>query len=134
MEDWKYHPTYSGCPQGGIISPLLANIYLNELDKFAEKIASDFYQPRQRAYTPEYSKISGQIKKVKRRLKTAVGEEKCELLKLQKQLRKAGLFRLSYGVQLFENPGGKAQDHCPANPKIIQGREEMGCDLPDRKG
>ena len=38
MEDWKYHPTYSGCPQGGIISPLLANIYLNELDKFAEKI------------------------------------------------------------------------------------------------
>ena len=38
------------------------------------------------------------------------------------------------GVQLFENPGGKAQDHCPANPKIIQGREEMGCDLPDRKG
>lgn len=88
MEDWKYHPTYSGCPQGGIISPLLANIYLNELDKFAEKIASDFYQPRKRAYTTEYSNISGQIKKVKRLLKTAVGEEKCELLKLQKQLKK----------------------------------------------
>ena len=33
MEDWKFYGTYSGCPQGGIISPILANIYLNELDK-----------------------------------------------------------------------------------------------------
>lgn len=88
MEDWKYHPTYSGCPQGGIISPLLANIYLNELDKFAEKIASDFYQPRERVYTKEYNKITGQIAKIRKLLKTAVGKEKCELLKLQKQLKK----------------------------------------------
>lgn len=34
MEDWTYHKTYSGTPQGGILSPLLANIYLNELDQF----------------------------------------------------------------------------------------------------
>ena len=32
MENWKYHKTYSGTPQGGIISPLLANIYLHELN------------------------------------------------------------------------------------------------------
>jgi len=36
MLDWKYHDTLSGTPQGGIISPLLANIYLNELDRFVE--------------------------------------------------------------------------------------------------
>lgn len=36
MEDWRYYDTLSGTPQGGIISPLLANIYLNELDKFVE--------------------------------------------------------------------------------------------------
>ncbi len=88
VEDWKYHSTYSGCPQGGIISPILANIYLNELDKFAEKAANDFYQPRKRVYTTEYNKISGQINKVKKQLKTAVGEEKCELRKLEKQLKK----------------------------------------------
>jgi group II intron reverse transcriptase/maturase len=37
IEDWKHHRTYSGTPQGGILSPLLANIYLNELDQFVEQ-------------------------------------------------------------------------------------------------
>ncbi len=29
MEDWRYQQTYSGTPQGGIVSPILANIYLH---------------------------------------------------------------------------------------------------------
>ncbi len=37
MEDWKQHETLSGCPQGGIISPILSNIYLDKLDKFVEE-------------------------------------------------------------------------------------------------
>jgi RNA-directed DNA polymerase len=32
MEDWVLGRTYSGTPQGGVVSPLLANIYLHELD------------------------------------------------------------------------------------------------------
>jgi len=32
MEEGKYHETNSGTPQGGVISPLLANLFLNELD------------------------------------------------------------------------------------------------------
>jgi len=27
LEDWRYHATYSGSPQGGVVSPILANIY-----------------------------------------------------------------------------------------------------------
>ena len=49
MENWKYHKTYSGTPQGGIISPLLANIYLHELDKFVMKLKEDFDKPNKSA-------------------------------------------------------------------------------------
>jgi group II intron reverse transcriptase/maturase len=37
MERWEYRPTLSGTPQGGVISPLLANIYLDRLDQFVEQ-------------------------------------------------------------------------------------------------
>lgn len=87
MEDWKYHTTYSGCPQGGIVSPILANIYLNELDKFAKKTAEDFYQPRKKVYTVEYNRVAGLIAKTRKQLKTATGQEKPALLKLQKELK-----------------------------------------------
>ncbi|MBT7915274.1 group II intron reverse transcriptase/maturase [Candidatus Bathyarchaeota archaeon] len=33
VEDGQWHPTMQGTPQGGVISPLLANIYLHELDR-----------------------------------------------------------------------------------------------------
>jgi retron-type reverse transcriptase len=41
LEDWKYNKTYSGTPQGGVLSPLLANIYLDKLDKYAEETVKE---------------------------------------------------------------------------------------------
>ena len=37
LEDWQYHETLSGCPQGGVVSPILSNIYLSKLDDFVER-------------------------------------------------------------------------------------------------
>ena len=87
MEDWQYHTTYSGCPQGGIVSPLLANIYLNELDKFVEKMSKEFYRPKERYRTPEYDTILHQQVKARKQLKTAKGAEKAALQKQLKTLK-----------------------------------------------
>ena len=40
LQEWDYRPTLSGTPQGGMVSPLLANIYLDRLDKFVEQATS----------------------------------------------------------------------------------------------
>ena len=36
LEDWEYQETLSGVPQGGVVSPVLCNIYLHKLDEFVE--------------------------------------------------------------------------------------------------
>ncbi len=56
LEDWKYHRTYSGTPQGGILSPILANIYLNELDNKVEQLASLFYKKADHCRSRIYEK------------------------------------------------------------------------------
>jgi group II intron reverse transcriptase/maturase len=37
LEDWQYRDTPSGTPQGGVVSPVLSNIYLHKLDELAEE-------------------------------------------------------------------------------------------------
>lgn len=37
LEDWKLNKTLSGSPQGGIVSPILSNIYLDKLDQYVER-------------------------------------------------------------------------------------------------
>ncbi|MDH6307072.1 group II intron reverse transcriptase/maturase [Parabacteroides sp. PF5-5] len=53
LEDWKFHRTYSGTPQGGIISPILANIYLDRLDKFMMNYIKNFDKGDKRKVNPE---------------------------------------------------------------------------------
>ena len=57
MENWVFHNTYSGTPQGGIISPILANIYLNELDTYIEKYKLNFDRGQQRRQTKQYGTL-----------------------------------------------------------------------------
>ncbi len=63
MEDWHYNRTYSGTPQGGILSPLLANIYLNELDAYIEDVLIPQYtRGIRRAPNLEYYRLGYYIK------------------------------------------------------------------------
>lgn len=62
LENWQYHQTYSGTPQGGVLSPLLANIYLHELDQFIEsQLVPEWTRGRRRQPNPEYQQLSNRV-------------------------------------------------------------------------
>src|SRR2546422_3273021 len=42
-EEWTYHPSLSGSPQGGIVSPILSNIYMDRLDRFVHETLNPEY-------------------------------------------------------------------------------------------
>jgi len=83
MEDWKYHDTLSGTPQGGIISPLLANIYLNDLDKWVEStLVPAHTRGAKRRVGSDYGRLQAQLGKAR-------GEKNLEETKrLMKERRK----------------------------------------------
>ncbi len=81
MEDSQLHQSYSGTPQGGIISPILANIYLDQLDKHMAGLKQRFDKGEKRAYNPEYLKMSSHRSVLRKRLdRTTAPEEKASIL------------------------------------------------------
>lgn len=64
LEDWKYNKTLSGTPQGGIISPILANIYMNQFDEWLEnELLPGYNTGKRQKYNPEYNRFSREIAK-----------------------------------------------------------------------
>lgn len=67
LEDWKYHGTLSGSPQGGIVSPILANIYLDRLDKYVEQtLIPANTRGKERKPNPEYQRLYFRARYLKR--------------------------------------------------------------------
>jgi group II intron reverse transcriptase/maturase len=66
MEKWTYHATYSGTPQGGIVSPLLANIVRNELDVYVEDtLIPKYTKGKRRKANLEYERRSAEARRAK---------------------------------------------------------------------
>ena len=67
LEDWKYNATLSGAPQGGIVSPVLSNIYLDKLDKYIEHTLIPAYtKGTRRPDNPPYTALMTQVAKLRR--------------------------------------------------------------------
>ena len=68
LEDWKYHDTLSGAPQGGVVSPVLSNIYLSKLDEFAETVLIPQYtRGKRRKENPEYRKVDYRLTRARKK-------------------------------------------------------------------
>ncbi|MBD0319765.1 MAG: maturase [Gemmatimonadetes bacterium] len=68
LEDWDYHDTLSGVPQGGVVSPILSNIYLHKLDEFVEReLIPQYTRGAKRAANPAYRQVDALLRRARRR-------------------------------------------------------------------
>ncbi|MCA1702597.1 MAG: maturase [Actinobacteria bacterium] len=68
LEDWIWNATLSGVPQGGVVSPILSNIYLDRLDKFVDTaLLPEYTRGTLRRTNPEYDRAKGAAFRARRR-------------------------------------------------------------------
>jgi len=105
LENWEFQRTYSGTPQGGVISPLLANIYLHELDGFVREMQREFNCGTRRRNSREATVLSSRInrRRVKLEQLRAQGQESDEAVRLHQEIRQYQEERLNYpGTDPFD--------------------------------
>jgi group II intron reverse transcriptase/maturase len=68
LEEWQFHETLSGTPQGGVVSPVLSNIYLHKLDEHVDKVLIPRHTRGEgRTWNPEYARLKTRRMNAKRR-------------------------------------------------------------------
>ncbi|MFA1559458.1 reverse transcriptase/maturase family protein, partial [Actinomadura chokoriensis] len=68
LEDWTWHATLSGAPQGGVVSPILSNIYLHGLDRYVETVLiPEYTRGGLRARNTAYRKVEKQLAMARKR-------------------------------------------------------------------
>src|SRR6266700_3639780 len=89
LEDWTYHATYSGVPQGSICAPILANVYLHELDLFMKDMKERFTKGKTRKVNGAYTRGSREIRRLREQWDTLKreGAEQENLQEVQRQIK-----------------------------------------------
>lgn len=103
MEQWEYKNSYIGTPQGGIISPILANIYLDKLDKFMRNYINVFNKGKARVRNPEYKRVANRKDKRVKKLKNETDEQKKEALRREIAILHREMQQLPATLDMDEN-------------------------------
>jgi group II intron reverse transcriptase/maturase len=116
LEDWEWNATLSGVPQGGVVSPVLSNIYLDRMDIFAETVLIPEYTRGQaRVRNPAYRRAESAVRRARRRGDRAAVRELRQQLRSMPSMdpRDPGCRRLRYaryaGDALLGFTGPKAE-------------------------
>lgn len=101
LEEWRFYKTYSGCPQGGVISPILSGIYLHELDQFMDELAKQFNKGEERPINPQYSRVTQAKYELRKRMdkegkKPELVDKFLELDRRQKELPRGDPYSQRY--------------------------------------
>lgn len=92
VDDWVFYETYSGAAQGGVISPILMNIYMNEFDLKLKEIGEDTEKAspaKNNPKTNEYNRLTEKIEHLRKNIASleANAPGRSTLIKEVKQLK-----------------------------------------------
>jgi group II intron reverse transcriptase/maturase len=136
LEDWEFRDTLSGCPQGGVVSPILSSIYLDKLDKFVEQeLIPQYTRGARRRNSTEYHRLAWHVAAARKRGDRAAARDLAGKLRMlpSKDPADPGYRRLRYiryaddHILGFTGPKAEAEEIKDKIARFL--RETLGLEL-----